>query len=666
MVNARPPVDHWPLTIDHWPLKPAVLLILLLGFALRVFRLGWQELRGDEAFSYLFARMPTVEIIPTLIAEGDPHSPFHYLLLHGWLALSGDSEFAMRYLSLLPGVLLLPLLYALGTALGNRKIGLLAALFAATSQSLIWLAQDVRNQYTLALFFGTWATLVLVKLASSNVILRSEAPKHPRGKGFFAALRMTRLFWWLVYAVVAATAVYSHYYSAFILLGHGLYLWQPTTGRLRRLGTWALSGLVAGLLFVPWLLTMWRNLLAAGQLSDPARPELAAYLVEVGRELTAGSALAGGAARWLFIMTLTLALLGAWLLSRQKPAWAALLIGWAGSATLFIFLIRFSRATFNPFYISIAAPAWWLLVAAGILLLWGQRGRGWRALALAGLGLILLGNAISLTRYYFDPAHSRSVGYRAVAERVMAQTAPGDLFLAHFPDPALRYYLRQASPPIVMLPETPAEAQAETEAALAELAATYERIWFVPYLNSGWDGDNVVGRWLDYHLLPESRLAANRLALWAYRPLADAPAVMVPQVVQFGEQIQLAGVYVTADGEPVDLAEGIRLTGETAVTVTLLWESAGAIPENYTVFVHLLDESGALVAQHDGVPLFGTRPTATWQPGERLLDRHELVIPGGWGGNGRFFIGLYHSETFERLPTPSGADAWEIGRVRGD
>jgi 4-amino-4-deoxy-L-arabinose transferase-like glycosyltransferase len=627
MVNVRPSVDYWPLTIDHWQLKPALLLIILLGFALRVFRLGWQELRGDEAFNYLFARMATAEIIPTLIGEGDPHSPFPYLLLHGWLRLTGDSEFAMRYLSLVAGVLLLPLIYALGAALGSRRIGLLAMLLAAVSQSLIWLAQDMRSQYSLVLLFSVLATLLLVKLADSRLSAG----------------------WWLAYAVVAATAVYSHYHALFILLAQALYLWWlPKPGRGRRLVAWVRSGLLAALLFAPWLLAMWRGLLASGQLGHRDGPELAAYLVEMGIELMAGPSFGGGAARWLFIGTLLLALLGGRWLARQRPAWAALLIGWVGISTLFIYLIRFNRDIFNNYYISIAAPAWWLLVAAGLLLLWGQRGRGWRALALAGLGLILLSNAISLTRYYFDPAYGRSVGYRAVAERVLAQAKPGDIFLAHFPDPSLRYYLRHATTPIVMLPETAEATAAETEAALADLSQAYERIWFVPYANPHWDRGNVVGRWLDYHLLHESRNAAQRLTLWAYRPPHSAPAVMTPYDTRFGEHIRLAGVYLTANGEPV--VDIMEVRGETAVTVTLLWEALDAVPENYTAFVHALNESGMLVAQHDGVPLFATRPTTTWQPGEQLLDRHELRLPaGGIGENGRFIIGLYHSDTMERL-----------------
>ena len=651
-----PEIGDWAISslqspVSSLSLRWGVTAVTLLGFALRVFRLGYQELRGDEAFSYLFARLPAAQIIPALLAEGDPHSPFHYLLLHGWLVLTGDSELAMRFISLVPAVLLLPLIYLLGATLGSRKLGLLAAFLAAISQSQIWLAQDVRNQYTLALFFGALATVLLTRFLAPQTTFRRLGASGKLGL-------------WLAYAATAVLTVYSHYYGVFMLLAHGLYLWPQTAGRVRRLGTWALSGATAVLLFAPWLLAMWRNLLAAGQLSEPAKPELAGYLTQVGIELTVGSALTGWGVRWLFVAALALALLGAWALLRQKPAWGLMLTGWWGATTLFIFLIRYSRATFNPFYISLAAPAWWLLVAAGLLTLWRQRAWWWRGTAVIALGLIILGNGLSLKNYYFDPAFSRTVGYREVAARVTAAEQPGDVFLAHFPDPALQYYLRHAAMPIVMQPEAPDANQADTEAALSELAQTYQRLWFVPYLDSVWDRENVVGRWLDYHLLHEERAQAGKETLWAFRPLASATAVMTPENVSFGDHIRLDGVYVTVGGQPVDLAEPIATGGETAVTVTLLWESVGAVPENYTVFVHLLDDSGALVAQHDGVPLLGTRPTTSWQPGERLLDRHELTLPEGWTGNGRLVVGLYQSETFDRLPTGAGENALGIGEIR--
>ncbi len=95
--------------------------------------------------------------------------------------------------------------------------------------------------------------------------------------------------------------------------------------------------------------------------------------------------------------------------------------------------------------------------------------------------------------------------------------------------------------------------------------------------------------------------------------------------------------------------------------MTLIWSEPDIIPEDYTVFVHLLADDGSLVAQHDGAPLFGTRSTSTWQPNEQLIDRHELVIAEtGFAGNGRLFVGMYHPETVERLPFEHGDTALEL------
>src|SRR6185437_8756861 len=64
-----------------------------------------------------------------------------------------------------------------------------------------------------------------------------------------------------------------------------------------------------------------------------------------------------------------------------------------------------------------------------------------------------------------------------------------------------------------------------------------------------------------------------------------------PLVVTFADQIAL-------DGYDVSQAAG-------AVSITLHWRAFGAPAHAYTAFVHLLDASGKLVAQHDGPPLAG-------------------------------------------------------------
>jgi len=66
--------------------------------------------------------------------------------------------------------------------------------------------------------------------------------------------------------------------------------------------------------------------------------------------------------------------------------------------------------------------------------------------------------------------------------------------------------------------------------------------------------------------------------------------------------------------------------GQTLV-VSLAWQALDAPHERLKVFVHLLDDDGRLVAQHDGEPLAWHSPTDRWEAGNRLTDRHGLVLP---------------------------------------
>ncbi|MEO0564827.1 MAG: hypothetical protein AAF125_22160, partial [Chloroflexota bacterium] len=57
----------------------------------------------------------------------------------------------------------------------------------------------------------------------------------------------------------------------------------------------------------------------------------------------------------------------------------------------------------------------------------------------------------------------------------------------------------------------------------------------------------------------------------------------------------------------------------------IAWMHEAAIESDYSVFVHLLDDDGALLAQDDRVaPVYGWRPTTTWQPNERIRDLYAL------------------------------------------
>lgn len=640
-----PPLVMPALSAKQW--RFLIIAIVWLGFGLRLFHLGAQELRGDEAFSYLFAHQPAAQIIGALVREGDPHSPLHYLLLHGWMNLAGDSEFAMRYLSLIPGVLVLPLLVLLGQQIGGRRLGVGVGVSTAVSQSLVWISQDVRNQYTLAIFFTVLGTWLLLRLTDPQ--RAGPAQRH---------------FLWIGYAFTAALAVYSYYYALFALGAHGLYLLTTSTRR-RWLGVWLGSGAVAGLLFLPWLLAMWPQLMAAGQLNDPAYPELTRYLTAIGAELTAGSTLGSSIGRWLFLGTLMLCLMGLYRLWQRQQAWSWLLLGWLGSAVLFIYLVQFRRATFNTFYITVASPAWWLLVLIGIQSLW-QRDRRGQYIAVSAFLLLVGANIYSLQQMYFVRDLGRDIGYREMVAHIAAAQEPGDVFLAHFPDPALRYYLRNLDLPYQMLPDKPDATAAATETALTTLTNQYQRIWFVPY--TGWDRENIVPLWLQYHTLTAQQSSQYKLTLQAFRPFADADAVLTPiHAALAGDSMTLDGVFVTVNGRMADTLPSntpLPLAINDTLAVTLVWQAVQPISDNYAVFVHILAADGSLLAQHDGIPVWGTRPTTTWQPGDRIFDTHEFTLPVDVPtAGGRIVVGLYQTETVTRLPFADGQDVLPLTAV---
>jgi 4-amino-4-deoxy-L-arabinose transferase-like glycosyltransferase len=628
-----------------------VLLLVLLGVGLRLVNMSGQELRSDEAFSYLFAHGPIEDIVPALIEQGDPHSPFHYLLLHGWIKLAGDSEFSMRYLSLIPGVLSLPLLYQMGRQLGDRKMGLLIALLSAISQSLVWIGQDVRNQYTLVILFSVLATVLLARVTRSH----KSSPGRP-----FPAVGL-----WLAYAVASALTVYSHYFGVFALLGHGLFL-LVLPERRRQLLPWMGCAVLAALLFLPWLLTIYPQLVAAGQLNDPGNPELAHYLAAVGTEISGGPALDGWFRRWFFCWSAAFAIIGVRHLLRRRPGWAALLITWLAGSTLLIFLVQFRRATFNPFYITVAAPAWWVLVVAGLATLWRHKLRRLRLLAILGATSFIVISFLSLSNYYFDSTFQRSNGYRGIATHIKEKLEAKDAFVANFPDPSLVYYLKDVAIPYQMQPSAPDVTPQDTEQALRQLSDEYDRLWFVPAHSSVWDPEDVAFQWLESHSVLEQEARYLNLDLLAYRPLHAAHQVMTPINLSLPGRLILEEVLVTVNGVPADLTRSpLVIPAGASVQVTLLWEALAEIPVDDTVFVHLLDTRGApLITQHDGVPAFGLRPTSTWQPGDRILDRHQIDVPELVGSEKALLtVGMYDPKTLDRRVFDDGRDAILIATV---
>lgn len=86
------------------------------------------------------------------------------------------------------------------------------------------------------------------------------------------------------------------------------------------------------------------------------------------------------------------------------------------------------------------------------------------------------------------------------------------------------------------------------------------------------------------------------------------------------------------------------------VRVTLYWQSVAPSKMDYTVFVHLLDASGTIVAQRDAPPRAGAYPTSLWEVGEIIKDEYELHLPAHARAPFSLVIGMYSPITQQRLP----------------
>jgi uncharacterized membrane protein len=256
-----------------------LLLILLAGTGLRLFRLGSASLWYDETVSVMLAGSPLRELLRH--TAGDIHPPGYYLLLRGWLLLSGyptghadpsgnGLEFASAFLSLAAGVLLIALVYALARRVGGHPAALWAAGLVALSPFNLWYSQEVR-MYTTGACLGALVLYALLRATGlrhpnagtdmaddGTVTLNGSAAQlsshqdtsegSRRGGRFFTGESPQQVLggqpvqndngnvhsakdrtktggaWWVGYAVAAAAGMYTLYYFAFLLLTANLWV----------------------------------------------------------------------------------------------------------------------------------------------------------------------------------------------------------------------------------------------------------------------------------------------------------------------------------------------------------------------------------------------------------------------------------------------------------
>jgi uncharacterized membrane protein len=382
-------------------------LLLILGIALllRCAFLSKESLWLDEVSSWWFAS----DLGRALTAERT-NPPLYYTMLHFWVSCFGTSEAGLRSLSVVPGVLSVGLIYALTKKLFSRGIALGAALYQSISSFQIYYSQEARTFAWLEFF------ILAAGLALWNAL---EARTGKR-----------RFLCFSGYALLSALSLYSHFITVFFLGGFGLFvLFQ----RRRQLIPFIASSAGAVLLFLPWLVTLFRATEGGGQqyrrylllklpqayfsflfgdtlipLDQEAVTHIRATMLHFGPLLLAA----------MFSVAVLLPFV--WLAWKRWGDRLGYALMAATGSVLMAFLVSFKVMVFDERYLIAAAPFLYMVVAAAIaeLLLWRRQGhvplwQNWAALASVGLYSVLL--LVSLYNYFFSPRFGREQWREAVA-----------------------------------------------------------------------------------------------------------------------------------------------------------------------------------------------------------------------------------------------------------
>jgi len=522
----------------------AMAALLLLGFYLRVHRIGDQRVWWDEGWSVWVARFSPLDILRQ--TGNDVHPPLYFELLHLWRALSGDEEGALRLLSAFVGLLTLALTYALGRRMargtlspgGATLAGVLAALVLNVSRFAVAWSQEIR-MYALA------SLLAVLAVWAARLV-------WSRGRRRDAAL----------YVLATTAGLYTLYLFAPVWAAANvawLWVWRGAADRRRALLHWTGLQLLIVALFLPWVLYA-----AGGFLSTAAATpiRLIDFLHIYWTVLTVGIPVDVAQFNRLTVPALGVFLLaiGALVIrprttGHRPPAAGSyhrdltLLLSILLLPAVIVYIVslpkqNFYNPPFNPRYLVIFTPFYSILLAWGLTTL-GQwmrmRGAGARGnwskivggLVALGAAAFMVGVALIGLRPYY-PGRVLVDDYPSLISTIDAYRQPGDAVVLYSDTdwPIFAYHhpgaWRGVPNQWAVTPESAAD-------FLAPIWEEHDAIWLVttPY-SAGGDPQRHIPAWLSDRATTMRDFTYKDMALTLYTrtgaraALADAPVSAAP------------------------------------------------------------------------------------------------------------------------------------------
>ena len=710
------------LPADRQSLRAAVLIAVLIGFALRLYRLDSQELGELEGVVYGLRHSSFSQLVQLALDWEEALLPVSFWLQNVWHRITGPSEFAIRSISAFCSVLAVPLTYRIAADIRIGTFATLAAVLLAAVNSYAILHTQLVLHHSLGLALTTASILLALRIIG--------------GVGGRKTL--------VAYVICTASTFYTHSFAVLPLLAQNLYV-LFLLARDRRGGgsasaqgpagslpvRWTVSQIAVGILCTPWLVSAWPSI-TDFTTRAPSTPWVYEFLGQIGI-LTIGHAVPTptwklGSGLFAFAIIVA-AILGIFLaergvLDRGNRA----ISGWVGpeegefseaqkagpqhlsSGPTVLFLLSFLVAvltrwtpagTFFPgflwTYIALALTPVLLLLAMGLGNIddyvesrLGRRWKTWtgctnasvlKAMNRIGIGkvtaaililVIFAGNLFSFRNFHFESEFSKSRGLRELARMLDSWGAglnKADVRFAqpYFIDPALwsYYYTGEEIEDVSLLPR-PMDLEAALEAVRGLRSSGVQSV--ILLVRSDLDLEEAeldlqewANRWgLEINRQRQTRagITSNvRQALSSSYQLAGQETVG-PWIVELysrphPQEWRLFAVEF-ANGltlERAQISPNIPPAGGRLV-VHMEWSGDPTVlTGGEKIFLHLLDETGNLVAQ--------------WDPELRLDSSQVLksvampIPPTLPDGPLRLIVGLYDVsiDGAPRIPTEAGEDS---------
>ena len=233
-------------------------IILLVGLSLRIYRLTTESLWLDEGFSIgaardIFKLMQSPTVSDFINNYVDKNPPLYFIFLNFWMKIFGDSEFAVRFPSVIFGMLSIIMTYQLGKMLFNKGTGLFASFFMSITFIQIYYSQETR-------YYNLYILLAILSFYFLEKVIENKDLKYSAG-----------------YVIFTGMLLYTHVHSVFIIMAQNAYfiILFLFSGEFRQKFNylkWIVLQMILAAIYLPWirvLLVQISDMQKGGWLSPP-------------------------------------------------------------------------------------------------------------------------------------------------------------------------------------------------------------------------------------------------------------------------------------------------------------------------------------------------------------------------------------------------------------